>query len=306
MQLALSKEEVDEILIELKTGNITATEIAARYGFTLDWLKDKIRKFYPDHNMKYNRVNHNYFDEIGPHQAYIVGLILTDGCVTISERIKKRNGENQWVISLQERDKYILENIRLKIGQISHVLTMKTKNHIATQFMCSLRVCSNKHVEKLGEFGIYPRKSLKVGVSDFFLKNNDDLFWHLLRGIFDGNGSFVTNKTYGGNFSICGSYDTCFALAKKLKEDFDIGNGRVFFHRGVYIFRISAYKDILKLFRFMYKDKDNLFLKRKYEKFQHGVATIALSKKFRSSTNQLGDEPFHLQKEVLPNETAPQ
>lgn len=307
-KLNLSKEEIDNILLELKTGDVTATEIAKRYERNLEWIKSKIRKFYPNYNMKYNRVNHDYFNEIGPDQAYIIGLILADGCINISDRIKKRGGENQWVISLQEKDKYILENIRLKIGQISHVFTSKTKTRLATQFMCSLRICSNKHVEKLGNFGIFPRKSLNVKVSDFFLKDNN-LFFHFLRGVFDGDGSLTLSRKghgLGGTFSICGSYDTCQALSRKLHEDFGIGTGKIEQTSRIYFFRISSQKDIIKLFNLIYQNAGNLFLIRKFEKFKEVVWSISLSKRFPALTSQLEAENFHLQGSIPLNEIGHQ
>lgn len=118
----------------------------------------------------------SYFDEIGPAQAYWLGYLLADGGIGL----RKRNGViRQFTVQAASKDKEHLEKLRTAIGA-GHPLYGPYANvwHLAVP---SHRLCVA--VEK---YGVVPNKSLIATPPEL----SEELFWHWLRGLIDGDGSF--------------------------------------------------------------------------------------------------------------------
>lgn len=120
----------------------------------------------------------------------------------------------------------------------------------------------NKDMTKIfHEYGIVPNKSQSAK----FPKNiNSKNIWPFLRGYFDGDG--YTTK---GSFILCVSKSFGEKLQQLLKDWYDIksyvhphANGNI------HMFYVHKKEDRLKIFQNLYKNKQNMFLIRKYEKFK--------------------------------------
>ncbi len=117
-----------------------------------------------------------------PNMAYVVGLLLADGTIEPGQRH----------FSVSSCDIEVLEKIR-DIMQSTHPIYLRP-NHIYR-----LRIGSKIMVHDLLRIGIIPRKS-KIAKLPVFPNN---LFFHLLRGFFDGDGGVYHQKDFHLKFSNC-------------------------------------------------------------------------------------------------------
>ena len=271
-KFTISKETADKIINQIKYEGKTLKELVPIYGSFIGGLARSVKDHYPNINFislsSYHRVNHNYFDIIGPDQAYFIGLILTDGCI-----LEPKTGHNQICLGLQIGDKYILDQFAKELNYKGEVkIYNRKKREFNQQPTARLRFCSEKLVNKLKELGIGPRKSLTVEIPKLFLEN-EHLFWHFLRGVMDGNGTVSYPKNQGinkkyYNFGISGNSSVCDTLAKFLSEKYSLGTGKVFksLTSNVSSFQITGNKQMQKLYYLLYKDA-KFFLTRKHDKF---------------------------------------
>ena len=150
-------------------------------------------------NQKYT-LNEHYFDTIDTQEkAYIIGLLMADGCVH----------KNTISISLQEDDGYILEKINSLLGSnrpIKPIDMKKKKDTYKNQYKLSI---VNKYMaNQLRNLGIVEQKSLKLEYPYWI---TDNLLPHLIRGYLDGDGSIIKTRN---RVSLTG---TCMFL-NKLKD----------------------------------------------------------------------------------------
>lgn len=135
-------------------------------------------------------LDEHYFDEIDTSEkAYILGFIYADGCVS----------EDGFQISLQEKDKEILEKIRKEL-KYTHELTYQKATFFDSEgdYLCSpqymLRINSVHIRDKLIEHGAYRRKTDKITFPYWLDKK---LIPHFIRGYFDGDGCISRQKEKG-------------------------------------------------------------------------------------------------------------
>lgn len=125
-------------------------------------------------------LDETYFDTIGPAQAYWLGYLLADGNVAL----RKRDGVvRQFVLQAASKDGEHLEKLRAAVGA-GHPLYGPHKG--VWQFAVpSYRLCAAAE-----KYGVVPNKSLTAEPPVL----PDRLYWHWLRGLIDGDGSF--NRYY--------------------------------------------------------------------------------------------------------------
>jgi len=203
-------------------------------------------------------INENFFSRWSPEMAYVLGLIITDGCIT-------RTG----VISLDMNDKELLEKVKKVMGS-AHNITPSRQQKGLYHF----HFAREKLVEDLHKFGIFPRKSLTVKFPDV----PGDFLTHFIRGVFDGDGSVLFKKE-SKNFPLVtkffsGSKDFIEKLEMKL-QDLDMPKRTIYQQKtknGLYYTIVYGHKDSKRLFTILYKNTQNgLFLERKYRRFLEGL-----------------------------------
>ena len=117
-------------------------------------------------------------------QKYILGLIITDGCIT-------KNGERKYIcISL--KDLYMITMIRDLVCPNKKVY--KDGNNYQVKWR------NDNDIQYLSDLNIRERKTFDVPFPIFEYN-----MWHLIRGIFDGDGcvyhSTLTDKKYGREYT---------------------------------------------------------------------------------------------------------
>lgn len=175
----INQQQKEQIVSYYKIKPITIDELAKKFNIScssaikiLDEYKikrySKVKLFSPD-------LDESYFEKIdNEYKAYFLGIIITDGCV------HNTKGKQPLVsITLQDKDKYILEEFKKQICS-NKTITNDGRG-------CSeLSILSYKMVNDLKKYGVVPNKSLKT----IFPQNIPiELYPHLIRGIFDGDGS---------------------------------------------------------------------------------------------------------------------
>lgn len=188
-------------------------------------------------------VNTSFFETWSPQMAYVLGFIITDGCIE----------GNSVVIAQKERE--ILEHIRDAMGAnfpIKHRINTHGGN------IYSLRVSRKEIVEDLRRLGVTERKSLTVR----FPAIPDEYLPHFLRGVIDGDG-WVHPKGYVINITT-GSTDFAEGL-RQVFEDYGL-NTRITKDTAFRVW-VSGKADVNRLGSLLYEESGGLFVSRKASRF---------------------------------------
>jgi len=131
----------------------------------------------PRYSRRKHRLNEAFFGELTPESVYWLGYVIADGCVTL--RVKKTHRRPQFIFSVASKDAEQLRALRESLGA-SHALSGPHKG-VYQLIIDSYLLCLS-----LERLGVLPRKSLTARLPEV----PEDLRPHLLRGVFDGDGSF--------------------------------------------------------------------------------------------------------------------
>ena len=206
-----------------------------------------------DMNHKYC-IDQSYFDAIDTQEkAYFLGFLFADGNVY----------KTQLSLSLQEKDKYILELLREELKS-NHPIILKAYNskniNWSNQYSYTIK---NKHVvSTLHDYGLVPRKSYHLEFPSII---PDQLISHFIRGYFDGNGSIPSNPNEK-RVNISAPTDFGMYLKSFCEKTLNIHISVSTPHQNQYVkeFRISGRNQAKRFLDFIYYDA-TLYLKRKYD-----------------------------------------
>lgn len=199
---------------------------------------------------------HNPFKNNDEYSEYFLGLLLTDGSITKEKSSSRNYGIN---LSLSEEDSYIVEAFRNWASPKSKLSRIYQK--INGSYMYSTTITNIEMEEWLRRKGNFIRKSYEC-------KIYTPITWHILRGIFDGDGGFSVSGKHL-NFFICGASKVFMnQIAAFLKKNNIIPHFREDKNRRVPLYYMEVYKvnEVLKLGELMYNNA-HIFINRKYEKW---------------------------------------
>lgn len=210
-------------------------------------------------NQRYKR-NAHYFDNIdNPNKAYILGMIYADGC--------NYTNHNSLTISLQERDKDILERIKEELEYDGPLrfspLHSKNANYMNHWV---LNINDEYMSKKLQELGVINNKSLLITFPDFLQK---ELYPSFIRGYFDGDGNiYYDSKRNKCQTQTVGTRDFCNTLSNIL---FSMGCKNNIkhpkqCHEDTVVIQTSGNKSSYKFLSWLYEDAD-MKLERKYNQY---------------------------------------
>jgi len=270
--------EIEQKIISDYKELISSTDVAHKYGFkthktVIDVLnKNDIKVREPKKITYYNM---NYFKKIDSHdKAYILGLLITDGYV-----IREYSGIG---IQLTECDKYLLLNIKDRLGPSTTVIDIdcsnKRKKHKNKN---NINFKNSKDMVRLGCYCPQISRDLrKMGIirnKTYELKSSPEISITYLssyfRGLWDGDGTIGIAKN--GNIwcnLVCYSKSFLESLTR-----FDIPFKFKIYNpvkgRSVAAMRISGgNSETIKFLKWMYRNKSNLYLERKYAKVQDKIS----------------------------------
>jgi len=212
----------------------------------------------------------NYFECIQTEeQAYYLGFFIADGC------IKYNNGRKPVAtFTLQDADSYMLEKFSEAINN-PYKLTCSTKirdtGYISTWY--TMRISSQKIVSNLEDIGAgYGKSYREIPILP------PNLTRHLVRGLFDGDGSFYYRRSHPEDLNSV-AIRGCIELLgfPVVIEDLqmilnDIGVSKYSLRKSdtdtqLYAIRIERKEDIKLFYNYMYTDS-HIYLERKKKKFE--------------------------------------
>lgn len=209
-ELKISNSVRAEICTRYQNGE-TTIELGSVYGLCDNTIAKIVREGGGNIRAAIRRSlvqNHDYFEVIDtPDKAYFLGWMVTDGSVV---RSKTRKGRSDVIsIEIHSRDRYILEKFAECIGADKNIVHDSVKkNH------SYLRFASQKMSNDLAKYGVIPNKTYTA----YLPTVADKLMPHLIRGIFDGNGT-VTKSRGAINFAFYGTEQLCSDVRDYLHKE---------------------------------------------------------------------------------------
>lgn len=195
-------------------------------------------------------IDEDYFENIDTgDKAYWLGWLLTDGCID----------KNSVSISLQARDRYILDQFAKDIG-------VENKVKVFNKAYYRLYFCSKKIVNDLSKYGIVDNKTFSVVIPDIDEKYVSDF----LRGCFDGDGGFSILNSRGRTeieLSFCGNFNTVSKFNTLVSERCCLNEKNVTKNNSIFRVRWSKKEEVLKICEFFYNGASTHRLDRKYQMF---------------------------------------
>lgn len=209
-----------------------------------------------------------------PEAAYILGFYIADGCL---------NG-NKFVITLNEKDKEILEKIRDYMSPITKLIYKKetiNKQGIVSHPMYSFAFACKEIVSCLEDLGLGKNKTyLSKSIKNVVPK---ELMWDFIRGYWDGDGCISSSNVIKNVKETSYNYiNIGFTIISK---DPDILNemNEFFIEEGInthvypdnkgnYLVGTHSKSEVEKIYNKLYTSS-NLFIERKRTKFNEIMAT---------------------------------
>lgn len=198
-------------------------------------------------NSRKQHINQDYFKTWSSNMAYMFGFWCADGCIY---------GGKMFDITIHKRDKYILKKFAEELNYEGPLLDYVDRQAARLNFSCvvlynDLIALGGSEAKSLTlKFPKVPKKYL----SDF------------IRGYFDGDGSVYERQGKRLNSAFtCGSKEFINKLWEILKIEANLEGGS--YDSSSQTLRFGN-RDTLKLGEYMYRNKPDLFLLRKYEKFK--------------------------------------
>lgn len=258
----LEKEIIDYYIINKNKTKVK--DIENKFDINIPYIKailyknDIDVKFYRSGERK--RVKYEtFFKSINNEKsAYWFGFILADGYIDI-------NGEVG--IELKSDDYKHLEKFKNDLGIKNDVKIYDKNSTFGRQKNCRITFLNYKILSDLGRLGITLNKSNDGKIP--YIKD-EKLYYHMIRGYFDGNGSIGlyhckrSNDIKGKNFSFCGTKE----ILEFIVEFFNIEviwSKRINNGTNNYQIQIKE-KDTKRVLDLIYKDA-TVYLQRKYDKY---------------------------------------
>lgn len=208
--------------------------------------------------------HHDYFHVIDTaKKAYFLGLMIADGCVT---RDSRRQRSVAVAMMLKADDGYLLEELERELGSNRPSVCITNRNE--AQF----RLNSEQMAEDLAQHGVIERKTFH----SYLPTLDDHLMVHLIRGIFDGDGSVYVGRPSGNNkqsylkFSIYGTTLLCQQLRDYLHATIGLADNKVYEKETVSFISYARNSDLHAFYDYIY-GVSGPYMKRKKAVFDENL-----------------------------------
>ena len=203
----ITEELKQEIIKYYLSQPMTMKQVEDKYELSHPTIT-KILKDVPKYTKaKLNNPNmkEHFFQDIDEEaKAYFLGLLISDGNV-----FKDDTGRQASIsITLDLKDEYMLEKFK-------EVLQANTSVGYDGRGCGQIAVRSNIMAEDLAKYGVIPRKSY----STYLPKISCEMMPHLIRGIFDGDGSIMAKPSPNNDGHNRFLHSISFCGTHKLMED---------------------------------------------------------------------------------------
>lgn len=226
-------------------------------------LKRENIRFKRGRNNRKNKFNYHYFDVIdSKDKAYFLGWLYSDGnnypsTGTIQLGIQESDIKILYVLqSYITTTPFEIKIVKRTVGQNKAVLKLTSK--LTSRALENLGVIQNKtFILKFPTEKLVPKKFIH----------------HFIRGYFDGDGcisSFLGKKDKNPNyfFIISGNYNFLHDCQDILVEELSLNKTKLIKNRSIFNMCYGGNNQVLKLYKWLYQDCDDLYLERKKLKFE--------------------------------------
>ena len=206
--------------------------------------------------------------------AYMLGLLSADGFTTCREN---KDGTKYYITTLELAEKQIIEDICKKynknIRYRQRIIAGKQREFWSVIFL-------NNEIEQYGKYLVKGRPNIK-NLYDNFSSDEKNEF---IRGVFDGDGSIVCEKTKGRNYyrkTIGFSVNSSQPDMKLIIDDFAKNNNLTlssYFDKrgnGSWYLSFNGTKSLVCLYQLFFNTHHDIKNKRKYEIF-HNAYTLCI------------------------------
>ena len=235
---ALNEQNIIE---DYKSGK-SSTEIAKMFNVNVHTITNILEKNGVERNNIYHNLDliDDYWETIDSYdKAYFLGFMITDGNIT----------GNNVCLQLSSKDKHIIETFK-------RVTKNSNKIHEDKRNLVSFYVKRKKWVNDLSKYGVIPNKTSKVYLPIL----NEEMMSHLLRGMIDGDG-WISAKT--GSLGFCGNERTVSQV-----RDYLVNKVKIIKQgKNLYMINWASKKDVKAIGEYLYKDKNDCYLTRKFNNF---------------------------------------
>lgn len=213
--------------------------------------------------LKY-KIDENYFHSIDDeHKAYWLGFIYADGYLNINS--------NVFGIELNCEDENHLHKFNNDISSNRPIYTYHKNSTFGSQVNCRW-TCSNKTLyHDLMSHGITSTKSYD---GEFPIINDCKHIKHVIRGIFDGDGSITCKKGLigylTGAISICNTKETLEYIEDFSGFSWDWSQRYPDKNINNYQIACGNQENVVRFLNLIYKNA-NIYLDRKYKKYQEFI-----------------------------------
>lgn len=275
---------LNQLNVEIRAGGSTNTEedvlqwktmyengmllmdIASQYNVTATTVRKRLQAIGVMIDRYTYHFDEHFFDNVDSQdKAYLLGMLWADGC-----NYKSKNCVN---LSLQEQDVSLLEQINT-LTQNERPLYKINIGKIDTNYHDQYCITwgSKYFCDVLDELGMVPRKTL---VLEYPLCISEELHRHFCRGYLDGDGCISLKNN--GQFAAISMIGTRMFLNKVKEIILDQLGVEVSVYRDerardpICVLHCGRKDDVKKILDWIY-DGANVFLQRKYDKYQQFIS----------------------------------
>jgi len=214
-------------------------------------------------------INENFFQNWTPKMSYVLGFVVADGCIGV-KRIRKKDGIKNYYFNITTKDKPHLENIK-KAMNAQQKIYSKSSGYTKRKDYYFIQIGHQEICKDLLRLGIRPRKTHNLEP----IKIPNKYFSDFVRGFFDGDGTVYIYNVNGTPQIKAGFISTRLSFLAEFNKQLckNLGIPIKSIHRTIdkrgkkKMAQFNTYfyiSDCEKLAEFMYKNKLNLYLPRKY------------------------------------------
>lgn len=247
-----------EKILELHKNNYSNRKIGKEIGVSAYRISKFISNFgLKTNNPRYSR-DENFMEILdSPEKAYFLGWIASDG--NLMENIYSIR------LTIQDRDRDVLELFSKILKTNKPLQFMKRgKDHWMDSYR--LQINSKKMYYDIIKYGVHPNKTSTIYLPE---EMPDNLFKYYLRGYFEGDGNLNPRKKgMSASFCIsCKSEKMLIQLANKIEDLTGIKLSISKSKFDVYLLRCGGTVKVLKLMDWIYSERTDLHLNRKYQTY---------------------------------------
>ncbi|MBU4485033.1 LAGLIDADG family homing endonuclease, partial [bacterium] len=152
---------------------------------------------------RYRKVNEKFFDKWTPESAYIFGLLMADGTITVNPRGSR-------YVEFVSIDKELVNNLKYLLDSDHKISIKKKPSDCSWKRAYRIQIGNKRLLGRLNKLGLGDKKKNKLR----FPKVPVKLYCHFVRGFFDGDGCVCIGRYYSSERSKYKQYANVVFTAK--------------------------------------------------------------------------------------------